>query len=631
MQPAVAAQAVWLATELRGLELAYLGSGILPTINQHNDQNAARHHGLHALLQFAQALLQNVVAAETVPRLRHVAVFGGTQVGKSTVVNALCGSNSAQVHHTAGFTRHAQAFVPRNHSCDNTLAGFPHAFPAFQCVAVRELSIERPREYGVAELAGPPAIERMIFWDSPDCDAVDASRFREAMLQAVTVADAVVYVTSREKYAVNAILQWLLHLLHAGTPVVACLNMVPHEQQGEIIAAMQQALASVAKREGNTGVLASNSPHDIIAYDFMHGDSLAELFIAGNPVSQRLRNAVDTIATNASRNNRAIHALEYLEGIAPSLVQPALAQLEANAQWNAAVQMAVETFVGDYQSSYLDNPQRYDAFNRVGVEILSLLNPPIPGLRKALVFVRTALSLPARAIIYSTRAIWRYFSADARARASLQTIPNEVATFQDANDRLLNSLAGILAQRRGADQPFWTALFQLWAAAVAPVNQDFRIKLEQHRERTEAWIRETAQGIYQELAKDPVRLNLLRTGRISADAAAIIISIHTGGHGDILHDILVTPAMMSLVEAISQQLASSYVEQRRRELRERLLADIRTFAQDVYGRPMHRLGEDALQRSGFAGISAQRLKELQQNLHGLRDQLANANPATDTP
>src|SRR5690606_11289044 len=119
-----------------------------------------------------------------------------------------------------------------------------------------------------------------------------------------------------------------------------------------------------------------------------------------------------------------------------------------------------------------------------------------------------------------------------------------------------------------------------WEAQLPLVEEEFRSALADHRERSEQWIKETAEGIYKELARNPVKLNMLRTSRIAADAAAIVVSVKTGGPGDIAHDLIVAPALMSVVEAATRQNAGSYVEQSKAQLRERLANDTERFANE---------------------------------------------------
>jgi hypothetical protein len=189
---------------------------------------------------------------------------------------------------------------------------------------------------------------------------------------------------------------------------------------------------------------------------------------------------------------------------------------------------------------------------------------------------------------------------------------------------LLNDLARYAEQQRrtreAPGQAFWQALDQGWEAQVPVIEEEFRAALAAHRSRTEQYIRDTAQGIYQELAKDPLKLNLLRTGRIGADAGAILVSIKTGGPGDIVHDLVVAPALMSVVEAISRQLAGNYVEQRKAELRQRLVADTKRFAEEVYGSRLRALASDSLKQTGLMEADAEAVRTLSSRVSELQKQ-----------
>src|SRR5690606_38889423 len=126
--------------------------------------------------------------------------------------------------------------------------------------------------------------------------------------------------------------------------------------------------------------------------------------------TRRLRElALDTARFSREKGSaRHIAAIDWVMSALPSILDPALRDLDAWQQWNDALDQALKQFVDDYRRFYLDDPQRYDAFSRVGLEILELLNPPIPGLKKTLSVVRTAVSLPARALLAGGRAAYNY-------------------------------------------------------------------------------------------------------------------------------------------------------------------------------------------------------------------------------
>lgn len=577
---------------------------------------------LRRALLLVSGLLRNVVgrqllAASAPPR--HVSIFGGTQVGKSTIMNVLAASASARVHHTAGYTRHAQAFVPSALEDIDLFGENPESFKGFTRVTPEELDPQRPDIYSVQLLANSPPLSTAVLWDAPDCDAVDWGFYQRALVETVTLADVVVYVTSKEKYAVNSILEWVLLLLEAQIPVIGVLNMTPRAQQADILRSMREALSKVAARQeskpSNTapGELPKAPLEDIIAFEYVPDGDVSLLYGYDYQPSLELRRQVQLHLDDLAQNpqSRPHAALDFSRKYLPAILSPALTELEAARQWDQEIDLALERFLEDYEKRYLNDPQRYDAFNRVGLEILALLNPPIPGLQETLAYVRKILSLPARLILGAVRMLWNLAFSGGQSHAGAK-VSAELQTYQEAHEQLLSSLARSIARHRtkSLHHPFWDALDGLWEGRVKEIQSEFHTQLEAHRQRSEQWIRETAQAIYNELAKDPVRLNFLRTSRIAADAAAIVVSIKTGGHGDILHDIIVAPALMTLVEAVTQQLTDSYVQVRRQELRQKLLEDTRSFVLELYGKRLQTLGRQALEEAGFLELKAEQITSL---------------------
>lgn len=584
---------------------------------------------LRRLLYLAHALLRNTVGGiltgAAKQRPAHATVFGGTQVGKSTTVNVLAGAPVARVHHTAGFTRHPQAFVPPSPASGDLFDGNPFCFDGFRQVPASELSLERPDEYAVSALEEPPALPQVVLWDAPDCDAVGAWQYQRGLIEALTIADAVVYVTSREKYAINAILEWLFLLLDAGIPVAVCLNMTPVPQQRDILESLKEALGQVATRHGADPQATAEALAPAAAFEYVPGGDVTLLYGMEYEPSNRLRKAVQLLADRsvADRPARARRALAFVRRCVETVAAPALAELNAARAWEEEVERALDTFAEDYRENYLDDPTRYDAFNLVGIEILALLDPPIPGLSKSLAVVRRTLSVPGRVLAMGGRALWRLVTSQPQGlHRPTEEITPEVQTFQQAHERLLNNLARTIGQQQqaaGHHRPFWDALDWCWEQAVNALQYDFRSQLQSQRERHEALVRQTARNIYEELAKDPVRLNVLRTGRLTADAAAVIIAIKTGGVG--VHDFLVTPALMSVVEGVSQMLTENYVQHQRQVLREKLLEDTRSFADSVYGTRLRQLGRDALQDAGFLDLDADAMRALPARIDALGAQL----------
>lgn len=552
---------------------------------------------LRRLLLLFSALLRNAPG----DRPPAVAVFGGTQVGKSTCVNMMASGLAAGVSHLAGYTRHPHAYIPATILPDELLGEKSSAFRNFQQVGEAELRLEIPLAYSVTTIRGAPELAGVVLWDAPDCDAVDNSVYLPGLLEAVAASDAIVYVTSKEKYAENAVLELLATLLQCKLRAITFLNMTPETEQGDIIRAMDEALGTVAVRHE----LQVDLPHPVIAAEYLPDGNASALAEPQNAVAVELRSAVAKAAVRGVRE-RPLRFRKSVEACAARLSQllaPARAELAATRDWEKLTREAAADFVATYQRDYLEDPKRYDAFRRVGLEILNLLNPPIPGLKKALAATRTILSLPARIILKGGRALWSLIGegptkAEARER---QRTSAETQALSFAHERAMNRIMNTAIERAASQRahPVWRIVHERMKSEMQQITLRFHARLSQHLAQGEQWTRDAARSIYEELAKNPVKLNLLRTGRIAGDAGAIIVSLKTGGHGDILHDIIVAPVLMSVVEAASQQLTENYVEARKLELRERLLADTQDFAGEIYSTQMRGAFAAEMRRCGI--------------------------------
>jgi energy-coupling factor transporter ATP-binding protein EcfA2 len=164
-----------------------------------------------------------------------VVFLGGTGTGKSTLFNALLGSELAQTGVERPKTRGPIAYAHRRAAIDK---GFP--FPAFQMERSmgsgspsvpaegfpgRLLVVEHERE----EYA------HLVFVDTPDLDSVEADNRRLAELLYL-LADTVLFVTSQEKYADDVPYQFLLQVIRDRRPHAILLNKVGEDlTPGEVI------------------------------------------------------------------------------------------------------------------------------------------------------------------------------------------------------------------------------------------------------------------------------------------------------------------------------------------------------------------------------------------------------------
>jgi hypothetical protein len=164
-----------------------------------------------------------------------VIFLGGTGTGKSTLFNALLENGFSQTGVERPKTRGPLLYAHRRAVIEE---GFP--FPGFQ--------VERRAGGGSASVPakGFPGrllvvehareeFAHLVFVDTPDLDSVEADNRRLAELLYL-LADAVLFVTSQEKYADEVPYQFLLQVIRDRRPYAILLNKVGEDlTSGEVI------------------------------------------------------------------------------------------------------------------------------------------------------------------------------------------------------------------------------------------------------------------------------------------------------------------------------------------------------------------------------------------------------------
>ena len=209
-----------------------------------------------AALQLAEAALRDLAAVDG-PGVRppQVAVMGPTQVGKSTVVNLLLGRRTAEVSPLAGFTIHPQGFaLPPQAAGLVWLAPF---FPGWERFESAELSRERLDCYSLRPLTGDTAgmAPGTVVWDTPDFDSYRAHSYQRGVLEVAALADVIVLVVSREKYADLSVWRTLQLLEPLQRPLVVCLNKTGEDAREVLVAALRVRLAELTPRAGAIEVI----------------------------------------------------------------------------------------------------------------------------------------------------------------------------------------------------------------------------------------------------------------------------------------------------------------------------------------------------------------------------------------
>src|SRR6185437_3457767 len=203
-----------IVSDLGVLRAAYSTAGLLDDIGPNANRLLEDGDGprFRREFLFVDAVVRHRVAwlALCCGALRHIAVFVGNNVGKSTVVNILAASPIAHTSPEGGHTVYAQAFV----ASELSLFGQNrYAFQGFVEAAPEAFVGPELAGFTKSRISSAALPQDVAIWDTPDCDAVGSSRYLAQVVEAVAAADVVVYVTSGERYAVEHLLEWVF-LLH---------------------------------------------------------------------------------------------------------------------------------------------------------------------------------------------------------------------------------------------------------------------------------------------------------------------------------------------------------------------------------------------------------------------------------
>jgi hypothetical protein len=563
------------------------------------------------------ALVRHRIARQVFDRNgpRHIVVFGGNNVGKSTIVNILAAASITSTSPEGGHTRHAHAFsaapVP-------LFAWNPYAFNRFSQVAADQLPPENFDYYTVRPIAAGALPDDVVLWDVPDCDAVGSARYLAAVVEAVAAADLVVYVTSVEKYAVADLVEWLFHLHDAGIPLLGCLNKTPKRDRLLVVRKqIDDVFPAVSQR------LDLPAPAlEMVALRYMADGEEADLWGADHPEAAELRQAALARLNAQDEVREAQAALQFAQRRLERVLEPVRIELSVRSTWKATVNAAVAAFVVTYENEYLAGASTIDPFKQLNVALLELLNPDIPHLREAIRTLRTVQRLPIDLLGKG----WRWISEKG------ETADAHLAPEQKAYASAQRAFLGALTERIDAERrqihrhPFWDGLADEWEQRTAELAEEFSRATVIHMQRSDAEIKAAARDILQALQQKPAVLNLLRAARVSTDVGGLLIGFVIPGHGHIGHDLLdrlvIAPLMLSATGAAADFAVEGYVKQRRNQIIEKLRADVREMASSLYFRTLDALGQAVMTRVGTLGIEQDLLDRIPANLRRLQEEIA---------
>ena len=518
-----------------------------------NGQLGGSFDDILASLTLAEAgLLMQQIDRDSPQRKPQIAVIGPTQAGKSTIVNLLLDRPLAGVSALAGFTAHPQAFCVKTDP--EELAWVTRIFPGYERRSLEQLPSAPYQAYAVTR-AGEAPLPPCVIWDTPDFDSIDSSGYRDAVLRTSALADLLLLVVSRDKYADQRVWDTLKLLYPLGQPMVVCINKLTPESHPVILDSFRNHL-----REAEI-------PPDrfpICTLPYRKNLDQSGLGIDAQGVAA-LRTRLEDALPGDGHNDRLPHLYRFVELHWPEWVNPIVTEHSARRSWDEMVEHAVERAQSDYRRDYLDHPQNYTAFQQAIAELLTLLE--IPVLADSLNRARQVITWPLRQLMSAGKTLFGKEEAHAvRDSNQEQLLLNQLChhTLVHLTEEALR-----LSETESEQETFWRSVAQTVRTRRPGIEQQFMQKVAHYQESFQPEIERSANRLYEQLKQQPATLNSLRVARVTTDAAAIVLAVKTGGLS--AHDLVIAPAMLSLTSMLAESTLGRYMDKIAAELKQRQL------------------------------------------------------------
>lgn len=512
----------------------------------------------YALAQLRQriqpALLPGWLTTDPV----HVVMFGGTNSGKSTVLNVLLGRAAAGMSYRARFSQHPQAFRP---DCMGSgfLDNYPTRFAGYERFVDQDpprrtdkelrqagyryaLAVIDPQHRDSQAIVSPAA--QAVFWDIPDFSTEEALVYMPAVLDAIGLADLLVMTVTKENYADHRGNLLRAMVCASGVPMRVVANKLEDDTR-----LLDDIRMKLADSDDGTCRIADDHLHPLP--HVREADEQARLArLVFDPGATELRSAVaEDVATGPALKTRALAgAVRYLARHLDDLLAPLQAEIAVGQRWHAVVDRTTRReFYDRYRRDYLDG-EKYVDFNQTLVKLLDMLE--VPGIGPIISAISKGLKAISSAIVGTfVNTIRSLFSG--KTEPTLRSPERDVvaAAFEQWLQALRNE-AQILAERR--EHPAWAAIVQQLSnyQFVTDLAQRIGSAYVDYRERMDAITSERARALYETIRGKPALLHTLRTVKLGLDAGttSLVIASHGLNWTDAVIGPLVIPVQRLLLE-----------------------------------------------------------------------------------
>ncbi|MCX7092732.1 MAG: 50S ribosome-binding GTPase [Methylobacter sp.] len=469
--------------------------------------------------------------------LLHMAVVGPTQAGKSSLVNVLLNSDVAGVSPLAGYTVHPQGFC--NGVNINDCTGLQRYFGRFQQLPQAELSTDRYDCYSLTQNTTDSAfLPSGVLWDTPDFDSIDSATYREGVIRTIALADMVILVLSKEKYADQSVWDIMAAIEELHQPTVICLNKLVEGSEAVIIQSLQEKW-----RQARTDAFPEVVP--------LHYQKPG-----GRPVWPESRqHLLQYVANKVRLDNHPRFEQALLKSHWQTWLEPVFAEHQALNDWHELVDTLINQALASYRRDYLNHPHHYETFQLALAQLLNLLE--IPGLARVLAGTRQVLTWPIRQVMKL-----------GHRRQAIADSSYEVALLNQIAEHTLIQLADKLLDKaeHGQQGQWWRQLNTMLRSQRQQALQDFAQAAKNYHHSFQQDVDSAAHRLYYKLQEQPLVLNSLRATRATADATVIALTFYMGGIG--LHDLVLAPAMLSVTSLLAESAVGSYMHKVEAELKQ---------------------------------------------------------------
>ncbi|MDD5461376.1 MAG: GTPase domain-containing protein [Methylococcales bacterium] len=543
-------------------------------------------------LILAEAVIRKGQLIDASPGLPlQIAVVGPTQAGKSTLVNVLLNSNFAGVSPLAGYTIHPQGFCHEVNLDD--CSGLQRYFGRFQQFQQAHIPKDRYDCYSLTENnTDSPYLPHGVLWDTPDFDSIDSATYREGVIRAVALADMIILVVSKEKYADQSVWDIMSALEALHQPTIICLNKLSEGSEAVLIQSLKEKW-QLARTDA--------FPEVVPLYYQKQ---------TGLPVwPEAQKNLLIQLAAKVNPKKFARYEQELLQKHWHGWVEPIVAEHKALFVWQDFVDDAIKQALDNYQRDYLNHPHHYETFQHAMAELLTLLE--VPGLAGILTGARKVLTWPVKQMMKLGR----------KSRHIADT-SHEIVLLNQIAEHLLIQLADKLLDHAEQDRQklWWKEFSSLLCSQRQGILKDFSESAKNYHISFQQDVEKTAQRLYHKLQEQPMVLNSLRATRVTTDAVAIALTLHMGGIG--VHDLVIAPAMLTVTSLLAESAIGGYMNRVEAELKLHQLKAVKQalFAESI-GKKLLALPEQLSALTHF-NISPEQLQaaelQLTEKRHGLR-------------